>query len=138
MNELLKKQKEFDKKPTQTDQLGNLILIKTVPSDKLLGEFSIPKMNIYDLIDSQQKKDKDILKRGNSPKNDLKEENKKDSSHQNINKNNPNIKNNNTSDKNFILIDSSNKNNKNKNTKFSLNQNDIDPGPFVPAGSNFE
>lgn len=136
---MIKRQKEYEKKPTTTDANGNLLLIKSYPQEKLQCEFSIPGMNLVEKKEGKRENSyKEGLKKQPSVMSDLvakEEQLKKENSNLNNISNNQNIK--------QTMVDNSNnrniKNNKNYgNSKLGMSQNQQDIGPFVPAGSNFE
>ncbi len=127
----MKRQKEYEKKPTTTDANGNLLLIKSYPQDKLLCEFSIPKMNLVEKKDENTIRDNLVNRQTMIIDLNKEEQFKKDIA--SLINNNQNLK---------QIIDPINrniKNNKNYGTsKNGIAQNIVDVGPFVPAGSNFE
>ncbi len=136
MNELIKRQKEYEKKPTTTDANGNLLLIKSYPQEKLQSEFSIPRMNLVEKKEAKgENSNKESLRKQQSVMSDLiaKEEQLKKEN---------NNSNNNLNLKQLMVDNSNNRNNKNPknfgNSKLGIDKNTIDIGPFVPAGSNFE
>jgi hypothetical protein len=144
---LLKKQKEYEKKSTTTDSNGDLLLIRPFPFDKLQIEFSFPKLTLIEKNEGKEKKDNKIEQsivndaiNAKEKEEILKRDNLYSSSNNNFNSNN---KNNNLEKNNLINENQTNnfknyRNIKNPNSKYGSDNNNIEKGPFVPAGSNFE
>lgn len=133
---MIKRQKEYEKKPTTTDSNGNLLLIKSYPQERLQSEFSIPRMNLVEKKEGKgENPNKESLKKEQNIMSDIiakEEQVKKENSNANNNMNLKQSMGDNTNNRNT-------KNPKNfGNSKLGLDKNNIDIGPFVPAGSNFE
>lgn len=121
-NELLKKQKEYERKSTTTDPAGNILLIKNFPNEKLLIEFCIPKLQItekHDIIEGKKplKEKKKTSEDTTLPK--IKESKKDLPKHEK---------------------ETEKKKSNYKPNKYDKNNKDKveEIAPFVPSGSNFE